>query len=465
MNLNLGNPVTIVASLVFAASSASAQLERRDEQFYYPGSFNWVFLRDFPQAGRLFNAFDYGHAILYETLLTEPGAPVSGLEEREYDFIVGRLLKAPPRLPIAEEAIEPNYARLAWKAKRMFDWAHMLHRQIYDVYADDRIADKDAAVDRLVAYYLGNREYALAAAPKSMHLMDEQYYSQVFRQRYPKFNGLIWAYHWLQVGLYEPLIAGATPGQRRAMVDTAMARFWRMLEAPPSRMPEIMPMTPTVAPLFTTRHPDAAAIFDNLHMLHDIISDILASDKVRGKRAAIYEALAEFQDTTRHVMGREEWWEMGEMMGGVEAMGGPVLERQPSAVSPSQDTAAVRGFVEALGRAMEAGDLAALDTLFAPDPWVEIIEGAGVNHGWVDYRDNHLKPELAEMQNLRYRFFEVLPQVRGSVAWAPFRYELAADVPTGHVEVEGRGTVVLERRSGRWLVVQLHTSGRRKPAR
>ena len=143
----------------------------------------------------------------------------------------------------------------------------------------------------------------------------------------------------------------------------------------------------------------------------------------------------------------------------------PALGQVSVHVGSPRDTAEVRVFVEALGRAMEAGDVAALDTLFAPDPWVEIIEGAGVNHGWADYRDNHLKPELAEMKNLRYRFFEIRPQARGAVAWAPFRYELATDVADGHVEVEGRGTVIIERRGNRWLVVQLHTSGRRKPAR
>ena len=40
--------------------------------------------------------------------------------------------------------------------------------------------------------------------------------------------------------------------------------------------------------------------------------------------------------------------------------------------------------------------------------------------------------------------------------------ELSADTPHGHVEAEGRGTAVLEKRGNRWLVVQLHTSGRRK---
>jgi len=134
----------------------------------------------------------------------------------------------------------------------------------------------------------------------------------------------------------------------------------------------------------------------------------------------------------------------------------------PALQAQAAEEAAVRRVVEAVASMQQANDIAGLDTLFAPDPWVEIIEGSGVNHGWTDYRNNHLKPELVEMQHLRFRFFDIVPQVRGKVAWAPFRYELAADTPTGHVEVEGRGTAILERRGERWLVVHLHTSGRRK---
>jgi ketosteroid isomerase-like protein len=134
----------------------------------------------------------------------------------------------------------------------------------------------------------------------------------------------------------------------------------------------------------------------------------------------------------------------------------------PALRSQAAEEAAVRRVVAAVASSQEVNDLARLDTLFAPNPWVEIIEGSGVNHGWTDYRNNHLKPELAEMQHLRFRFFDIAPQVRGNVAWAPFRYELAADTPSGHVETEGRGTAILERRGARWLVVHLHTSGRRK---
>lgn len=136
-----------------------------------------------------------------------------------------------------------------------------------------------------------------------------------------------------------------------------------------------------------------------------------------------------------------------------------------TALAQSPDEAAVRRVVEAFAEHSQAKDLAALDTLFAHDAWVRIIEGAGANHGWVDYRDHHLKPELDEFENFRYRYFEVEPQVRGSVAWAPFRYELSVDTPRGHAEVDGRGTAILEKRDGRWVIVHLHTSGRRRQPR
>ncbi|HET7039612.1 MAG TPA: hypothetical protein VFH97_06975, partial [Gemmatimonadales bacterium] len=305
------------------------------EQFYHPGPFNWSFLRHYPAAARLFNAFDYGHAVLYERLYTRrDSAAQAAALEKEYRFLTTDLLVRPPRFAVAEEAIEPHYARLAWRAKQMFDWAHVLHRQIYDAYADEGLdeAKRHALIERLTDYYLSRKDVAFVPVPKSMALMDEQYYSQVFRRRFARFNGLIWAYHWLQVGLYEPFIAGATPAARKAGVQAAVARFWSMLEDPPVSMPRIMPMTPTIAPRFTERHPRAAAIFDNLHMVHDIISDILAADTVprREKRRVIYAALAEFRDSTRNVMTREAWLAMGDHMGGIEAMGGPVTGLLPS---------------------------------------------------------------------------------------------------------------------------------------
>ena len=323
--------LSTVALLAGTPGRGSAQAQR-DEQFYYPGRFNWEFLRSYPEAARLFNAFDYGHAILYERLYQ--GREVSARLERDYRYLTTDLLVRPPRFGIAEEAVMPAYAKVAWRAKVMFDWAHLLHRQIYDAYADERLSPerRDSLIERLTDYYLGNRKYAFTDRPKAMSLMDDQYFSQTFRRAYPTFNGLIWSYHWLQVGLYEPLLEGGTTAERKMGIQAAVARFWWMVADPARRFPRTMPMTAAVAPRFSAAHPRAAAIFDNLHMMHDIISDILTADTIPRSRkgAMIDQQLDRLQDSTADVMLPEEWRMMAEHMGGVAAMGGPATGLLPS---------------------------------------------------------------------------------------------------------------------------------------
>jgi hypothetical protein len=296
------------------------------DQFYLPAEHNWAFRARYAGADRMFNAFDYGHAILYETLYTRPGAPASRLEVDEYDRITTEILIAPPRLPLEEGAIEIAYAALVPEVKAMFEWAHILHRQLYDVWADDRIADadKDARVAELLRYYRSRSDIAFSTVPKQMELMERQPYSLAFRKAYPKFNGLIWAYHWLQIGLYDALIAGRTPDERQTNVSAAVARFWQMLQAPPEHLPRLMPMGPAVAPLFAARYPEAAVIFDNLHSMHDVVSDILASPVVprSGKREAILQAGARYRADEPFAMSMQEWREMARVMG-AHNMGGP----------------------------------------------------------------------------------------------------------------------------------------------
>jgi hypothetical protein len=320
--------LTVAVALALSATPVNAQWVQENEQFYLPAEHNWVFRQNYSGADRLFNAFDYGHAILYEELYRRPDGPVERLEVDRYEFLTERLLRRPPRVPLEEGAIEVAYAKLAPEAKEMFHWAHILHRQLYDILADERLSqpEKDAAVAEVLAYYRSRPDVAFSSRPKGMDLMDGQYYSLAFRERNPKFNGLIWAYHWLQVGLYEPLLVHGTSAARATGVNATVGRFWQMLEDPPRTMPHLMPMTAGVAPTFARRYPEASIIFDNLHMMHDVISDILASPEVprERKRAEILRAAAAFRDDTTEVISVEEWAMMGEMMG-VNNMGGPAV--------------------------------------------------------------------------------------------------------------------------------------------
>jgi hypothetical protein len=336
--------VLVAAAPALRSNVLGAQWTTVYEQFYLPAEHNFVFRDNYPAADRLFNAFDYGHAILYEKLWTRPADAPRILEGREYAFLTGELLNHPPRLPLKEDAVEPLYSRLAPEAKAMFGWAHILHRQVYDVLADERLdsAATEAEMRRLEAYYLSRPDLAYSTRPKNMSLMQEQPYSLAFRQGFPKFNGLIWAYHWLQVGLYEPLVVGRTSEERQAGVAATVARFRQMLPEAPDRFPVVMPMTAAVAPTFARRWPTLAIIFDNLHSMHDVISDILANPSVprAEKRAAILRAAAAYRDDTTDVMTVDGWRKMTAMMG-VQNQGGPAVGFMPALPTPTLP----RGFV------------------------------------------------------------------------------------------------------------------------
>lgn len=350
------------AAGALAPRPAEAQWVTTFEQFYLPAKHNWVYRKYYPFADRLFNAFDYGHSILYEELYTKPNAPPARLEETQYNFLTRRVLPNPPRVPLEETAIEIQYSRLAPEAKQMFEWAHLLHRQAYDVLADERLTEveKDREMARLLAYYKSRPDVKFSSVPKSMKLMQEQPYSLAFRKQYPKFNGLIWGYHWMQVGLYEPLVVGKTFDERQALSTAAVARFRQMLTDAPRTMPYQMPMTAAVAPEFARRYPEFAIIFDNLHSMHDVVSDILANDRVPRdrKRAEIVLAGRRYRDDTSYVMPVAAWRTMSREMG-QENMGGPAVGFTPALPTPTVTYGAVMSHNDATGQmvAMQYGQM------------------------------------------------------------------------------------------------------------
>jgi len=322
----------------FPPLKAASQTIDYYEQAYLPASHNWAFARAYPAVDRLFNAFDYGHSILYETLWKKPSASRETLDVREYDFITGKLLVNPPKVPLDESAIGPGWTRVAPELLAMFEWAHMLHRQIYDVIADERLSDskKDAMVREVVAYYKSRPALALSSHPKDMALMEGQPYSLAFRQRFPRFNGLIWSYHWLQMTVYDALLATDDRQGRASNVRAVTDRFSGMINADPRSLPSMMPMTPAIAPLFTARFTEAAIIFDNLHSLHDVVSDIFANPKVarRDKRRMLLAAAAKYRDATSNVTSVDEWKKMSLDMGLTEMGGAPPLPAQKQKTVP-----------------------------------------------------------------------------------------------------------------------------------
>lgn len=125
--------------------------------------------------------------------------------------------------------------------------------------------------------------------------------------------------------------------------------------------------------------------------------------------------------------------------------------------TPNPDRAAVQGLIVRMGEGIQAGNFAAVDSLF-PARGIHILTDTLTLHGWTDYRDQHLKPELARFANLSFQHTAVEAVVRGDVAWVAFRQQIGGGAASGLANVSGRATAVLERREGRWLIVHLHVS-------
>lgn len=138
-------------------------------------------------------------------------------------------------------------------------------------------------------------------------------------------------------------------------------------------------------------------------------------------------------------------------------------DRLPPDTTLRAEQIGVAAAVRALFAAAERKDVAALDTLYAGDS-LTVVEGAGINRGWADYRDNHLGPELTQFANFRYRPYEIQVRVAGPLAWAIFQYAISADAGERRIDAVGRGTAILERRGSRWVVRHTQTTSRaRRP--
>lgn len=285
----------LILSLLFLINAASAWAV-----VWYPlPKEAYSFGKKYPEAQRLLFAFDYGHALVYEKLLNS-GGQIGNPEKFESDLLIEikNILKNPPATKVDESDIAPQYVYTFPLTVELFDWSHMLHQFVLDVLATsaDRGEVMNRRVEELFAQYKAKPEVSITDTCKSMNFMDGHYFSKTFRTKFPRFNLLIWSYHWFQIRLYEALLEPTEAGRDLAVQQTTK-EFWQLISNLPDSAPfEMMPETAMEAPTFAKLFPTIPSAFDNNHMLHDIVSDILTSDRVADKRAEGLKAARMAQD-------------------------------------------------------------------------------------------------------------------------------------------------------------------------
>jgi hypothetical protein len=260
----------IAAILVTGINASYGQWVTRDHRRPPAGEWSWSLQRELPHLYREFNGIDFGHAHLAETLLhtqDEEKVEKARLEVLEFIF-------SSPSVPPDEEQIAPTLTRMVWEVQKAFNLAHGLHRSLYDLFAADKVSDKEKVYRKVLDDYLKKPEAI------TFHRLDHHTKlwswpeSKAFSQKFPEFNTQIWAYHWLQAAAYDVQLMGNSDLQR-SLMPQVIDHYHGYLRTPPVEW-EMMPMMMEASPEFSKRFPEAASIFDNLHMLHDNLDDVLS---------------------------------------------------------------------------------------------------------------------------------------------------------------------------------------------
>jgi hypothetical protein len=267
------------------------------------------------------------HGVLYGALALGRGKV---READVYRQMTRRIVEsASSSLPDPEG--DKGYAALGARAAEIIRRTHAFHREVLAIFASLDASDRERALDAAVDRYLSRPTVALPDVPKDMTILyDHPYTSFVAddfnvrrEQTYPSLTGFVWASHWFQLAVQEPL---ADSEARLQGLKVVTERFQRKLSAgtPPDAFPTELPLAPAISPGLVSAHLRAAAIIDNLNMMHDVLGDVLVHPKVGNVRAAIDEVIVQFTERRYRVVEVDDWITMA-LRHSIFAQGGPAL--------------------------------------------------------------------------------------------------------------------------------------------
>lgn len=281
-----------------AALPIRAQVVQTDAQHRLPAPWNDAFYTRHNAAARSFYAAHVAHFAVYEDGLAGPAGLEARIEATERR--VRALIAAPPRFEPPIAVVAPRWARVAHPTAAAMEWTHHLHEQLYDILSDPRVEDRRAAGERAIAHYLSRPDAAFATRGYGhAFMLAGGTWAGTFARRFPDMNGILWAYHWHHAAVYEALME-ETPEGRARELDRVLRVFADSVLADP---PRYMPLTAEVAPRFSALFPAAAHIFDNLHMMHDVVNDIMTDPTIpEGAHAS------EIQRLLMQMRARDQEW-------------------------------------------------------------------------------------------------------------------------------------------------------------
>mgnify|MGYP003667704590 FL=1 len=98
--------------------------------------------------------------------------------------------------------------------------------------------------------------------------------------------------------------------------------------------------------------------------------------------------------------------------------------------------------------------------LFLAGEQFSVVEGQHANWGWIDYRDNHLKPEFnsSHFKLLDYKITDVKVKAGKLLSYAIYKTHLEYEQDGVKKTNHGMATAILERKGNGWLIRHIHSS-------
>jgi len=286
----------ITALAVLLASLPTNAQEQRNDVSFLRGPYNNALFNRHNRSFRVSAALHFSHAKQHDVLLLTKFAEH---EKADADFekeCVEFVEKLKARTEPSMEYYAPYTARAFYRIFRTIDWTHIHHEQTYDIMSTKRIPwnEKKRWTDRAVRYYLEkSKDVAFSPAPLDVMMrraavMMKPYFT-LFRNYYPKSNNFFYGAHWWHPAIYETQMIGGNQGQDETIKQTDETFYSQVLNDRPQRMLLLR----EVAPRYSRLSPESANIFDNLHMFHGIVYDILAYEgwTLDQKRAELYRVI------------------------------------------------------------------------------------------------------------------------------------------------------------------------------
>lgn len=200
--------------------------------------------------------------------------------------------------------------------------------QLFEIYLDDSISDKKAAVDMAIDEYLSDQRHSVPVVPKTYNLLVDQPYATAFQTGFPKLSGLLWSNQWLELAALESILTEYADSQFTDTMEVALERYRNKLGSESGMSmfpaPSDLPMAATIAPHLYSFHPRAAIIIDNLNMLETAVADILAYPNLQDRESAMEAIVLEYTNKATNI-SRDYDYLLAALRGGIYNQGGPAV--------------------------------------------------------------------------------------------------------------------------------------------